>query len=191
MSLIYYPCICFSFHLFSISRFSLFWFSFGFFASSTFTVPFSPTTPSNTSSEFLPYQLKLFSSPQTQASQLMSPLPESSPLLPGYKYSCSITSAVQLLIRDFKIQRRGRQRKRKKTIDSISKTSTLHEHHAFLYISLPVFARLRRENACTNFAFYGGRKQAKTKFYFSFCTWIWSQIIQFPEGSPTFDKVSG
>ena len=38
-------------------------------------------------------------------------------------------------------------RKSKKTIGFISKTKTLHVHHAFLYISLPVFARLRRENA--------------------------------------------
>ena len=98
MSLTYCPCICFSFHLFSISRFSLFWYSFGYFASSTFTVSFSPTFPSNTFSEFLTYQLKLFSSPQTQASQLMSPLPESFPLLPWYIYSCSTTSAVQLLL---------------------------------------------------------------------------------------------
>ena len=88
--------------------------SFGYFASSTFTVLFSPTFPSNTFSEFLTYQLILFSSPQTQASQLMSPLPESFPLLPWYIYSCSTTTAVQLLIRDFKIQRRGRQRKCKK-----------------------------------------------------------------------------
>ena len=35
----------------------------------------------------------------------------------------------------------------KKTIDFISKTTTLHVHHAFLYISLPVFAQLRREHA--------------------------------------------
>ena len=35
----------------------------------------------------------------------------------------------------------------KKTIGLIRKTTTLHVHHAFLYISLPVFARLRRENA--------------------------------------------
>ena len=41
-----------------------------------------------------------------------------------------------------------------------------------------------------NFAFYGGRKQAMTKFYFSYRTWIWSLGIQFQEGSPTFDKVS-
>ena len=35
----------------------------------------------------------------------------------------------------------------KKNNRSISKTTTLHEHHGFLYISLPVFARLRREHA--------------------------------------------
>ena len=52
-------------------------------------------------------------------------------------------------MRDFKIQRRGRQRERQKkqTKGLISKTTTLHVHHAFLYISLPVFARLQRENA--------------------------------------------
>ena len=49
--------------------------------------------------------------------------------------------------RDFNIPRRGRQRERQKTIGSISKTITLYVHHAFLYISLPFFARLRRENA--------------------------------------------
>ena len=52
-----------------------------------------------------------------------------------------------LVIKDFKIQRRGRQRERQKTIFFISKTTTLHLHHAFLYISLPVFARLRRDSA--------------------------------------------
>ena len=43
-------------------------------------------------------------------------------------------------IRDFKIQRRRRQQerqKKKKTIGLISKTTTLHVHYAFLYISLP------------------------------------------------------
>ena len=43
----------------------------------------------------------------------------------------------------------------KKTIGFIGKTTTLHVHHTFLYISLPVFARLQH-------------KQATTKFYFSF-----------------------
>ena len=29
-----------------------------------------------------------------------------------------------------------------------------------------------------NFAFYGRRKQATTKFYFFYCTWIWCLGIQ-------------
>ena len=37
-------------------------------------------------------------------------------------------------------------KKKKKTIGFISKTTTLHVHHAFLYISLPVFARLQRKH---------------------------------------------
>ena len=49
--------------------------------------------------------------------------------------------------RDFKIQRRGRQRERQKTIVFISKTTTLHVHRTYFYISFPVYARLRRENA--------------------------------------------
>ena len=50
--------------------------------------------------------------------------------------------------RDFKIQRRGRQRERqKKTIGLISKTTTSHVHHTFLYISFPFLHDLRRENA--------------------------------------------
>ena len=35
----------------------------------------------------------------------------------------------------------------KKTIRFISKTTTLHVHRTLVYISLPVFARLRRESA--------------------------------------------
>ena len=49
---------------------------------------------------------------------------------------------AELENRDFKIQRRGRQRERKKKkgIGFINKTTTLHVHYAVLYISLPVFA---------------------------------------------------
>ena len=60
----------------------------------------------------------------------------------------------------------------------------------FLYISLPVFFH-DYDVKMPNFAFYGGRKQATTKFYFSYCTWIWCLGIQLQEGSPTFDNVSG
>ena len=41
----------------------------------------------------------------------------------------------------------GNENVKKNTIGLIlRKTTTLHVRHAFLYISLPVFARLRREN---------------------------------------------
>ena len=54
----------------------------------------------------------------------------------------------------------------KKTIGLISKTTTSHVHHAFLYIS---FLFLHDHDVkMPNLAFYGGRKQATTKFYFSF-----------------------
>ena len=55
----------------------------------------------------------------------------------------------------------------KKTIGLISKTTTLHVHHTFLYISFPFLHDYDVKMA--NFAFYGGRKQATTKFYFSYC----------------------
>ena len=75
----------------------------------------------------------------------------------------------------------------KKTIGLISKTTTLHVHHAFLYIS---FLFLHDYDVkMPNFAFYRGRKQATTKLYFSFCAWLWALEIQLQEGSPTLDVV--
>ena len=87
-------------------------------------------------------------------------------------YSCYVRVLLTLYnIRDLKIQHRQRERQKsrrrclsfltgtlrsnyadgdenvKKTIGFIRKTTTLHVHHAFLYISLPVFARLRPESA--------------------------------------------
>ena len=54
----------------------------------------------------------------------------------------------------------------KKTIGLISKTTTSHVYHAFLDIS---FLFLHDYDVkMPNLAFYGGRKQATTKFYFSF-----------------------
>ena len=58
----------------------------------------------------------------------------------------------------------------KKAIDWISKTTTLHVHHAFLYISLPSLHHY--DVIIPNFAFYGEPKQPTPKFAFSFWTWI-------------------
>ena len=52
----------------------------------------------------------------------------------------------------------------KKAIGLISKTTTLHVNHAFLYISLP---SLHDYDVMPNCKFYGGRKQATTKLFFS------------------------
>ena len=97
---------------------------------------------------------------------------------------------LHVYIRDFKIQRRGRQQERQinnrfyKQKKQLCTCTTpfctflcpfLHDHD----VKMP------------NFAFYGERKQATTKCSFSFCTWIWSLGIQLQEGSPTFDKVTG
>ena len=96
------------------------------------------------------------------------------------------TSSIKRQIRDFKIQRRGRQRERQKNNwfnkqnNNFARASRLYICFLFLHdydVKMP------------NVAFYGGRKQATTKFYFSFWAWIWSLEIQLQEGSPTFDKV--
>ena len=54
----------------------------------------------------------------------------------------------------------------KKTIGLISKTTPSHVHHTFWYISFPFLHDY--DLKMPNFAFYGERKQATTKFYFSF-----------------------
>ena len=77
----------------------------------------------------------------------------------------------------------------KKTIGLISKTTTPHVLTLFWYISFPFLHDY--DVKIPIFAFYGGRKQATTKFYFPFLVWIWSLEIQLKEGSPTIDKVSG
>ena len=70
---------------------------------------------------------------------------------------------------DFKIQRRGRQRERhkdnrfNKQNNNFARTS-----HFFLYISFPFLHEY--DVKMPNFAFYGERKQATTKFEF----WFWA-----------------
>ena len=56
----------------------------------------------------------------------------------------------------------------KKAIGLISKTTTLNVQHTFLYISLP--SQHDYSVKMPNFTFYGGRKQVKANFSFSFKT---------------------
>ena len=52
-----------------------------------------------------------------------------------------------------------------KTIGLMSKTTTLHVHQSFMYISFPFLPDY--DVKMTNLAFNGERKQATAKFYFS------------------------
>ena len=63
-----------------------------------------------------------------------------------------------------------------KAIGLITKTTILHVHHAFLYISLPSLRDY--DMKMPNFTLYRGRTQATTKFPPSFCTWLWFLGIQ-------------
>ena len=56
--------------------------------------------------------------------------------------------------------------KAKKAMGLLSKTTTLHVHHAILYISLPSLHDY--DVKMPDFTNYGGRKQETTKFSFSF-----------------------
>ena len=64
----------------------------------------------------------------------------------------------------------------KKAIGLISKTTILHVHHAFLYISLPSLHDY--DVKMPNFTMYRGSTEATTKFRLSFWTWIWFLGIQ-------------
>ena len=70
----------------------------------------------------------------------------------------------QFAVGDFKIQRRGRQREHQKKKKEKKEKHFSRASHFFVHFFV-AFARLRREKP--NFALYGGRKQATTKFYFS------------------------
>ena len=66
-------------------------------------------------------------------------------------------------IRDLTKPRRRRQLERQKTIGVMSKTKTLHVHHAFLYVSLPSLHNY--DVKWPNFKFTCERERQGDKFY--------------------------
>ena len=56
----------------------------------------------------------------------------------------------------------------KKAIGLLRKTTSLHVHHAFLYISLPSLHDY--DVKMPNCKFYGGRKRTTTNLFFSLCS---------------------
>ena len=71
----------------------------------------------------------------------------------------------------------------KKAIGLLRKTTTLHVHHAFLYIFLPSLHDY--DEKMPNCKFCGGRKQARTNLFFSLYTWVRSLRNQLQGNSPT------
>ena len=76
----------------------------------------------------------------------------------------------------------------KTAIGLLSKKTSLHVHHTFLYISLPL--RHDYDVKLPNFTFYGGCKQVTRKFSFSFQTWEWSPRNHLQGKLPTLDIFS-
>ena len=70
-----------------------------------------------------------------------------------------------MLIGSFSIDDGNGYQDDKKAMGLLRKTTTLHVHHAFLYISLPSLHDY--DVKLPNCKFYGGRKQATTNLFFS------------------------
>ena len=75
-------------------------------------------------------------------------------------------------------QRDSKDNLKKKLIASEGKSTTLYVYYTFLYISLPFLYNYDVELPSSTF--YGGHKQATTKFYLSF--WIWVGILEIQIG---------
>ena len=71
------------------------------------------------------------------------------------------------VIRDFKIQRRGRRRERPKNNRFYKQNNSFARASHFFGTFLSRFLH-EYDVKMPNFVFYGGRKQATTKLYFSF-----------------------
>ena len=78
-----------------------------------------------------------------------------------------------------------------KNIGLVGKTTALHLHHSFLYNKFSAFLHDRECEVVPNFTFLWRKQASRTKFYFSFWTWIFSLGIQLQKGLPTFAKISG
>ena len=80
----------------------------------------------------------------------------------------------------------GNENVKKAAIGLLSKTSGFHARHAFWYISLPLLHDY--DVKIPNFTFYVGRKQATTKFSFSFVTRVQSPRNQLQGNLRTLDS---
>ena len=106
----------------------------------------------------------------------------------------SVFPQFAVIIRDFKIQRHGRQlerQKNKKTIGLIGKTTTSRVHHTFLYISLQLLHDLTTRK-CSVWRFIEDVNKQRRNFFSLSELGHGHLKFSFRRVSPsTFDKVSG
>ena len=72
----------------------------------------------------------------------------------------------------------------KKAIGLVSKTTTLHKHHAFLYISLP--SLYNYDVKWPNFTYFWGRKRQDDKLYHLCLNSVAAPSLQFQSKTPSF-----
>ena len=99
-------------------------------------------------------------------------------------FAVVITIAVAIAV-----TRELEQRERQKSNGLSSKTTTLHVHHAFLYISLPSLHDY--DGKMPDFTLYGGEWRSDDEFFVLFLNLSAVPKKQLSENSPTFDIFSG
>ena len=88
------------------------------------------------------------------------------------------------------IQRQDSNENFNKTIGLISKTTTLHVHHAFIFAFLCDFCTTTTWRCLILRLWITQTSNDEIYSSFRSWTWIWSLGIQLHLGSPTFDKVT-
>ena len=100
-------------------------------------------------------------------------------------------SSMRVHLMTTNIQRQDGDENFNKTIGLISKTPTLHVHHAFIFAFL-CHSCTTTTWKCLILRFMDKAKTSNDEVYSSFrsWTWMWSLGIPLHLGSPTFDKVT-
>ena len=107
-----------------------------------------------------------------------------------FEHPSAFPSRMRVHVMTTNIQRQDGNENFNKTIGLISKATTLHAHHAFIFAFLCHFCTTTTWR-CLILRFMDNvNKQRRNLFFFRSWTWIWSLGIQILLGSPTFDKVS-
>ena len=191
----------YSFHKYFTSFFYLFLF-FNYFTLSLFSILFLPTTfththdprptthdprptthdPRPTTHDLYPRPLPTTHDPGHLATLLFTFLFSFPPETPHTQARYTLSGTL----RWHDGENKNENENVKQAMGWISKTTTLHVHHAYLYISLQIMHD--NDGKMPDFTFYGGRKQATAKFSFSFWTWIRFLGIRLNKSSLTFDK---